>query len=86
MRYYLFAHLISHAWERSHQIVPKGVNALLRAVPRQEVPDDVECASECEVPDLNVVGGCPAVKVVTDGYRDQADRRLVGRLLACPSR
>lgn len=64
MRYYLLADLIGHAWQWSHQVVAEGVDPVLGAVARKEVPHDVESSPERKVPDDDVVGGRPAVEVV----------------------
>lgn len=86
MRYYLVADLVSHAWERSHQIAAESVNALLGPVPREEVPHHVEGTPQRELPDGDMIGGGPPVEVVAESDSDQPNRRLVGRLLVCPNR
>lgn len=86
MGYYLVRNHVSHPWERSQQIGTQLLDAFLRAILAEVVPDDIETLLQRQLPDVNLVGGRPAIEVLSDGYMDQADRRLVGRLLVCPSR
>lgn len=86
MRYYLVRDLFSHTRQWSHQIDLQLLDVLPGAVFAEKVPNDIESPTKRQLPDTDVVGGCPTIEVLSDGCVNQADRRLVGRLLLCPSK